>query len=350
MERGDYTPLAWRVEHVLVDGGFGFLYGKKGSLKTFTALDLAERVARGWDWRGHSTEQGPVLYVAAEDYAGVNLRHEVWLKHYSEPDLDLLEFIRSPVNLMDPDSVDELAAYVKERQHKLVIFDTLHRSMGFGAGSEMSDTDTAKITGVTDTLRQAYYADPECVPLDPDTQREEHVSQLEPFRTFAEDGGTVDPRPWTEQELGVGSRYLYERFRWWSGQPATVFVHHPNQRTNTLRGFGGFYGDSDMILRMTRRRDGTSAMYAEKVKNWDDGWTIRYTLEKVGDSCVVVDGSSGNPNDERILQALEEQPGQTHGELADSTGIAKQTLSNRLRRLAEAGDVEQDDDRRWWPC
>jgi hypothetical protein len=56
---------------------------------------------------------------------------------------------------------------------------------------------------------------------------------------------------------------------------------------NTLRGHGGFYGDSDTIFRTTRKKD-KAELYCEKQKNGPDGWSLRFEFVEVGKSGVVV--------------------------------------------------------------
>jgi hypothetical protein len=331
----DVQPnYTWRVDEVLPDGALAFLYGMKGSLKTFAGLDLAERVALGMPWRGHRVERGPVVYVAAEDAEGVLIRHRAWLDHHGLADNPMLDIIRGPVNLMDGLAVQDLADFVRDEQKKLVIIDTLHRSMGAGQGSEMSDTDTAAVVAAAGLIQDAYYKSPEEAPDDPDTGR---------LICLDADGNQTD-----EYEEHMTERWEFDPIALWAGRPTVILVHHPNQRTNTLRGHGGFYGAADTILRMTRRKDGTSTMWCEKQKNWVDGWTLKFALREVVKSAVITDAAPIGRNDEMILRSLEERDGQTWGELAETSGVPKGSVNRTLARLIEAGDASKDDDERYW--
>jgi hypothetical protein len=281
---GQPAVYNWRVEDVLPDGAYAFIYGRFGAFKSLVSLDMAERIARGmpllWGPDGpgeYRVESGPVLYVAAEDYGGIELRRQAWESHHGVGETPMLEVASRPVNLTDEEAVADLAAYVLEQQIKLVIIDTLHRSMR--GGSEVSDVDTAMVTAAVERLQGAYYPSPEDVPVDPSTQHEAWMRTS--FEEVAPDWVTPD-----EDRDGMALRS--DRFPHWSGMPAVLLVHHPNQRTNTLRGHGGFYGDSDTIYRMTRRADRTSELYCEKQKNAADGWSLRLEFVKVGRSGVVV--------------------------------------------------------------
>jgi len=73
-------PPTWIVKSVLPEAALAVIFGESGSGKTFFALDLAAAVARGVPWRGHRTNQGNVVYIAAEDARGVGLRAQAYLR------------------------------------------------------------------------------------------------------------------------------------------------------------------------------------------------------------------------------------------------------------------------------
>jgi hypothetical protein len=277
---GEYR---WRVDRVVPDDALGFLYGKFGSFKSTIALDMGQRVARGMPllWGPHGpaeVEQGPVLYIAAEDYAGILLRRKPWEQYYELEPTPLLTFINQPVNLMDAREVRDLAEFVREEQFKFVVIDTLHRSMA--GGSEVSDTDTAIVNAAAKVIQGSYYESPDDVPEDP------RSAQAVWTRTDPDDPG---PDWATDGEREEGFAIRSERFRHWPGAPTVLIVHHPNQRTNTLRGHGGFYGASDAIFRTTRVGDSSSVkLYCEKVKNALDKWTVQLQFVRVGDSGIIV--------------------------------------------------------------
>ena len=81
----DFDPNEeWRVEDVLPMRGFGLIYGKPRSFKSFVAMDLAIRVVLGLPWAGKRVATGRVVYIAAEGAHGMRkriaagkMRHEV---------------------------------------------------------------------------------------------------------------------------------------------------------------------------------------------------------------------------------------------------------------------------------
>jgi AAA domain len=75
----------WLVEGVLPMRGFGLVYGKPRSFKSFTALDLVLHVAQGLMWAGKRVEKGKVLYIAAEGAAGMRKRAEAYRRKYNIP-------------------------------------------------------------------------------------------------------------------------------------------------------------------------------------------------------------------------------------------------------------------------
>jgi hypothetical protein len=293
VDQASRSPFTWRIDGVLPDGAYAFVYGKFGSFKSLLGIDMAERVARGmplaWGPDGEAeTVPGPVLYIAAEAYPGVEMRRRAWEQHYGVEPSPLLDFISKPVNLLDFGAVEDLASFVRERQHKLVAIDTLHRSMA--GGSEVSDTDTARVTAAVEQIQDAYYISADDAPVVP-SHTEMVVGSLGSgeLETWVEtDPPGIPPsqEPWSEDDSGT--RQVWKPGPYWSGRPAVILVHHPNQRTNTLRGHGGFYGDSDTIFRVTRRKDGTSEIFCEKQKDGRDGWNVRVQFEPVGESGIVV--------------------------------------------------------------
>jgi hypothetical protein len=64
----------WRVEDVVPLRGFGLIYGKPRSFKSFIAIHLALHVVLGLQWAGKRVEKDKVVYIAAEGAAGINKR------------------------------------------------------------------------------------------------------------------------------------------------------------------------------------------------------------------------------------------------------------------------------------
>ncbi len=72
------ASVRWVVKHIIPADSIGMLFGASGTFKSFIALDAALHVAHGLPWMGRRTQQGPVLYVAAEGGAGLWKRVAAW--------------------------------------------------------------------------------------------------------------------------------------------------------------------------------------------------------------------------------------------------------------------------------
>jgi RecA-family ATPase len=131
--------IAVELDHGgVVDGlmpreGLTVMYGDSNVGKTFVAIDIACHVAAGLPWHGMEVEQGPVVYVAAENPQSVERRVWAWKKRHGVEHLPLL-VVRSTINLLEAEDVTMLAAELKDiNDHMgrvaLTVMDTLARSM-----------------------------------------------------------------------------------------------------------------------------------------------------------------------------------------------------------------------------
>jgi predicted ATP-dependent serine protease len=149
----DPEPL---IDNVLDKGTVALLYGKWGSLKSFTALDWGASVATGRPWQGRPVEQGNVLYIAAEGAFGIKGRVNAWEQGWQRQILDgALDILPRSVNLLNQSDMRNLGALIKWAGYRLVVIDTLSRCM-VGA-----DENSAKDCGIAvDVLHQLR----ECTP------------------------------------------------------------------------------------------------------------------------------------------------------------------------------------------
>ncbi|WP_159440834.1 AAA family ATPase [Jatrophihabitans endophyticus] len=118
------------------------LAGHWGTAKSFTAQDWAACVATGKAWQMRPVETGSVLYVAAEGAYGLNQRFEAWeftWHHDIHP--DRLAVLPEPINLLDANSVTELATAAAGR--RLVVIDTLARCLPGGDENSARDMGLA---------------------------------------------------------------------------------------------------------------------------------------------------------------------------------------------------------------
>lgn len=123
------TPL---IDNVITEGSFSVLFGKWGTAKSFVALDWAMCIGLGWPWQGQPVAGGNVIYITAEGATGMGKRVKAWRQAFQpdvRPDVD---FYPDVVSLLNEGQVEQLADVVREKQTKLVIFDTLNRSIPGG--------------------------------------------------------------------------------------------------------------------------------------------------------------------------------------------------------------------------
>lgn len=144
------TPAPWLVDGVFIRGSFPLVYGLSGAMKSFLALDLGMHVATGKDWCGSPVEQGAVLYAAVERTGRIMNRQQAWLQFHDVPKPPpLFNWYDESVDLTDYQSVKQLERAVSELDAKLLVIDTLNRSM---RGSELSDDTMAAVVRSVDGL------------------------------------------------------------------------------------------------------------------------------------------------------------------------------------------------------
>lgn len=136
------------------------IYGPAGGGKSFVAVDLAMRVARGQAWNGREVKAPrTVLYVLAEGVAGMADRirawyaaNEVWGGINTDPPPDNLVWLPRFVDLLDTGQADALGRIARELGAGLVIVDTLNRCMP-GADENTSQGMGGAVAGL-DTVRR----------------------------------------------------------------------------------------------------------------------------------------------------------------------------------------------------
>jgi hypothetical protein len=156
----DEKPL---IVNLLDNGAMSVIYGESNSGKTFAVLDKAFCVGTGLPWNGHNTEQGLVVYVAAEGGRRITRRLAAIRKRYIEdhgkdaPE-PLLALIRFPIDLRNGDSnLKELLEKVREAEEACgekcvwIIVDTLSRALA--GGDENSSVDMGTVVKAADIIR-----------------------------------------------------------------------------------------------------------------------------------------------------------------------------------------------------
>ncbi len=140
------------IDNTLDQDTVALVAGYHGSGKSFLALDWALCVATGKAWQGRPVATpGPVLYVAAEGASGLDGRVSAW-EYAWQHEADDLHVLPFAVNLRHAGGVRELAAAAKDMGARLLIIDTLARSI---VGSdENSAKDMGEAVDAADRLRR----------------------------------------------------------------------------------------------------------------------------------------------------------------------------------------------------
>ncbi len=145
----DRPPQEYVIKGLIAPGQIGCIFGDPGAGKSLIAPYLGYAVAQGREAFGMRTRPGAVLYVAAEDEAGMAGR--VAALRAKHGPADGFRLIGGVSNLFDPETgeVAALAEIVKARRPKLVVIDTL--AMAFPG---MDENTVEAMTRVVDVGRQ----------------------------------------------------------------------------------------------------------------------------------------------------------------------------------------------------
>jgi len=271
-------PAPWLVEGLLPAGGTAVLYGKRGSFKTFIAIDLARHVAAGLEWHGRHTEPAHVVYVAAEGRGGITTRMLAWAARHGNHTEPLVH--AGPLSLLTATNGDRLVAALLDAFGSeaadlplLLVFDTLHRSIP--GGDENDSATPGQVYATLDVVRQAF-----------------------PLMT-------------------------------------ALLVHHPtkNPGAETSRGSSAWEDDADTVLRLERDGEGhTVTLRCTKQKDAEEFAPITLELETEGESLVVAPTGWAVPRPETLTSGEREA-------LARLTDFHPEAISwTRWREVAGCGD------------
>ena len=295
-------PPQWMIKGVLPKTDLAVLFGESGSGKSFAALDMAVDIAMGTSWRGHSTKQGRVVYIAAEGAGGFRKRLAA-IAMQRELMLDQLNIgvIADAPNLMEKgDALDVAKAIHASGGADLVIVDTFAQVMP--GANENSGEDVGKALAHCKGIHRATGA-------------------------------------------------------------LVMLVHHSGKDSSKgARGWSGLRAAADVELEVVRSDDNRS-LTVTKLKDGEDGAEFAFRLESVvlgmdedGEeitSCVVEHsegkvrrvrdkGPKGNI-EKLVIQALKD-----NADLADATvelHALKQAVSLQIPFDAQAGKRDRRNER-----
>ena len=149
----------WTIKRLLPAEGLGVIFGRPGSGKTFSVMDIAMHVAAGLTWRGLKTRQAPVSYVSPEaGRLGAN-RVIGWCRHHGLPWPDTFRLSPAGINLCSTeDDARALIEDIKANQPgcRLVVIDTLNRAMA--GGDENDGQDMGNFVRLCDLIAKEVQA------------------------------------------------------------------------------------------------------------------------------------------------------------------------------------------------
>lgn len=120
--------LLWLIDGLFVLPSLNIVFGKGGSKKSYSMLDLAIRVANGMPWLNRKTKQSPVLWI---DQEGGEVRTrirvaEVYRGHLSDRNAPFFASVFPGYNFSKPEkAIVHLEEAVEATKAKLVIMDSL---------------------------------------------------------------------------------------------------------------------------------------------------------------------------------------------------------------------------------
>lgn len=155
----DIPPPTWLLEDTLPAEGYMILHGKRGSYKSFLAMDMALTVASGMSTTWKAAKTGRVLYCASEGRSGIAPRVKAWSAArcggMPVPGFYLGDPVPSIKTMGEnPDEIEafiELALKVSPDGFDLIVLDTVGRAM---AGmEENSSKDASMFTQFVEKLQ-----------------------------------------------------------------------------------------------------------------------------------------------------------------------------------------------------
>lgn len=165
MDDLEVMPVEFLVDGLIETRTLGVAFGDPGCGKSFLAIDVALCVSTGTNFHGRKVRQGPVIYIAGEDWQGLVRRKAAWLQHHGREQAGPIFLSRKGTSFLDKEAAEDVAKTVKQLaeargEPALIVVDTLARN--FGDGDENSTADMNKFVAAMDDLRANW---PDCVLL-----------------------------------------------------------------------------------------------------------------------------------------------------------------------------------------
>jgi len=317
------APSPWLVDGVLRETSVALLYGRRGSYKSFVALDLAASVATGLSWQGHTVRaSGLVIYIAAEGGGGMVQRARAWAEqHDVAPFTVNMRFVTEPLTcLPDSEDMDVLIQRIQEAidWHPA---GTIDPDTGYVYEHATAREWPALI--VIDTLARCLHGD---------------ESKAEDMGAFVK-----------------GVDRLKVEFNC-----AALIVHHTGWDETHERGHTSLGGACDTIYKLEAEEDPDTGLtlVCEKMKDSREPEDIRLVRRDVEVSrrptddpnedlrSVVIESELINREARRahILRVLEELGPSTWLEWLNGSGLPRTTFQNIVSELRRTGKIIKEND------
>jgi hypothetical protein len=150
-------PPEFQVAGVVPEKGFGYIYGKSATFKTFVTLDLALSIAFGRAWQGRPVKPGRVLYILGEGQGAFANRIRSWQSARALDGADCPFWtLFNPIQFTNPTDIARLVAAVEGAAvaPDWVFIDTVARN--FGAGDPDKTQDMTVFVNAVDAVRQRF--------------------------------------------------------------------------------------------------------------------------------------------------------------------------------------------------
>ena len=290
------SPPTWLIKNVIPETGFGIIYGKSGTYKSFLTIDLLAHIANGRAWFGNNTKQKPVIYIPLEGKSGISKRIEAWRVHNHSNDQILSIF--ENINFKDKNNIEYLIEKIKDARLDggVICIDTLAQ-----AGGDMDENSSKDMGNMIKTFQ------------------------------------------YIQQELGG----------------IVLVVHHTGKdETKGMRGHSSLYASLDFALECTAHGNLSAQFKIAKSKDSesDKGYKFKMSVINLGydEDGELITSLAVNPepiidiptsktrvqNIDRVLMAISENPTFTQIELSRLLDIEKGNMSKHISDLKEIGYIK----------
>ena len=290
------SPPTWLIKNVIPETGFGIIYGKSGTYKSFLTIDLLAHIANGRTWFGNNTKQKPVIYIPLEGKSGISKRIEAWKIHNHSNDQIISIF--ENINFKDKNNIEYLIEKIKDARLDggVICIDTLAQ-----AGGDMDENSSKDMGNMIKTFQ------------------------------------------YIQQELGG----------------IVLVVHHTGKdESKGMRGHSSLYASLDFALECTAHGNLSAQFKIAKSKDSesDKGYTFKMSVINLGydEDGELITSLAVNPepiidiptsktkvkNIDRVLMAIQDYPEYTQTYLTEYLSMDKGNVSKDIKELRAKGYID----------